>query len=223
MNRDQKPEALPKKRTLDYGEAIEYVEGVDEMLEEMHAHLFPAAPNLMLITAIEDKMAAMNMDNAQMAAQLGCDEAYLESILEGKILPFEFTISFIHMLAHELGYEINTMCLLMGVEETDLKPEIDRKKRQIDEFAAELGEVLFETIDTRRAAELEGDFDQRDRVSEVIEELENLIAKQREDIRFVEELIAGLNPSDEMPERNRSELIHMRGHLERIIRRFKVM
>lgn len=221
--------------------SIDYVEGIDEYLESLFSAPLPKPdisqrlgtdkrPTAFLVTLLEDCMFANRWAKSDLAVRLDVPIEILDLLLTGVIPPIKLDLDLLEKIAQLTGFEVSTIGAMVGRDITnDRQVMAERREREVRDYLQTISNVLFETIDARYRSEIHVSPEHDKQYDLIIRKLEEIIAKMRRDLKFVESVKAMLkNPESPLTLPKESEkpgggstILHLREHLERIVKQLE--
>lgn len=190
---------------LEYNKIVsmDYVSDVDELMD----YISPIAqqekkhrPSLFLSRLIQKRMRENNWDDQRLANELYVDIEIAQLLKLGILPGDQYDNDLINSIARLLEYHPKNIAQMIGMGEkfsTDkMQEELDSKNQLARYFLDQLGEVLFDTIEDRYSQKIEENERLRTKYDQVIQKLQRIVARQRKELKFVEELIASLESTD---------------------------
>lgn len=211
--------------------ALDYVEGIDELIGSL-VHTgdltefitSPGKPTDFLALMIEDYLELHGMSREALAERMDCEPRILDAILTGRVPADKFDAGLVEKIGAAIECEPSTIALMLGRETAaDPKQVVQNKEQEAREYLNAISNVLFEALDMRYQKGIQHDPNRQREYDEVIKKLEEIIAKQRRDLRFVESLKAKLEnpensvlmPVDDSP--RQPTILRMKENLRRIV------
>ncbi|HEX2623581.1 MAG TPA: hypothetical protein VHL11_25650 [Phototrophicaceae bacterium] len=212
--------------------AMDYVEGMDELLDD----LFPAGddsrvtgtikyPTGFIAGLLEDYLEFNHWSKSDLAQQMDCPVDVVDAILSGRVPPSRFDADLIEKIASVTGYNTSTIGAMVGQEvPPDRETRLKLREQESQDYLQVISNVLFEALDARHDLAVES---HQDIYDEVIRELEKLIARQRSDLKFIESLKAKLlNPEAPLilpvqGNLRKPTVLYLREHLQRIVKQLQ--
>ena len=229
MSSTQKPKVL----------GFDYVEGVDEFMNDLARAYDPheiAQSTEMLGFLLQDLMREHEWDAAELARRLQAPEDMIERLLDGRLPAHLLDNELLELIAELLHMDLSAVGAMIGRDIRDIRwdreSEIEAKERLAQYILKELSDVLFDTIDSRYSNPVEVDQARQAEYYRVIAELERIIARQRRELKFVENLISSLrdpglsvdvrlNAFGVEDDHEKLSIIYMKSHLKRIVNHLK--